>query len=93
MFLCIQEKNQNINDQFHLDPDPLNLPLPVLNNSQKYQLSLERNSLQTKLTEEIQEYFDGADNIGISITTFAGIKTYNYGYFELNELLLVESKQ
>ncbi len=76
-----------------LAPDPLNLPLPVLNNTQKYQLSIEKNSLQTKLTEEIQEYFDGFDNIGIIISSFAGLQTYSYGYFAINELLTVESKK
>ena len=76
-----------------LVPDPLNLPLPVLNNTQKYQLSIEKNSLQTKLTEEIQEYFDGVDNIGIIISSFAGLQTYSYGYFAINELLTVESKK
>ena len=67
------------------------MPLPFFNDSLQYQLNLERNSLDAKLTEEIIEYFDGLDNIGISINTLAGIKTYNYGYFKLNELLLIES--
>jgi hypothetical protein len=63
----------------------------VLNNTQKYQLSIEKNSLNTKLTEEIQEYFDGLDNIGIIISNFAGLQTYSYGYFANNELLIIES--
>jgi len=67
------------------------LPLPVLNNTQKYQLSIEKNSLQLKFTEEIQEYFDGLDNIGIIISSFAGLQTYSYGYFANNELLTIES--
>ena len=63
----------------------------MLNNTQKYQLSIEKNSLNTKLTEEIQEYFDGFDNIGIIISNFAGLQTYSYGYFANNELLIIES--
>ena len=75
-----------------LAPDPLNLPLPILNNSQKYQFSMERNSIQAKFTEEIKEFFDGANNVGVSINNLAGIETRNYAYYDTNELLLVESE-
>ena len=43
-------------------------------------------------TIEIDEFYDGQSNIGISINTLIGQKIYTYSYYDQNELLLVESK-
>ena len=89
LILNINCQDTSFCDINSIRPDPLNLQLPALNLTSRYQLSLERNSQNLKLTEEIKEYYDGRDNIGISINIVGGIRTYAYAYTSLNELLLI----
>lgn len=51
---------------------------------------VEKASQNRVIGEEIEEYYDGENNIGISINTYAGEKVYTYGYYDKNELLIVE---
>ncbi|CAF0782421.1 unnamed protein product [Brachionus calyciflorus] len=74
-----------------IQPDPEKLQIPAVDLNSQYQAVLERNALG--VTEEIKEYYDGKNNIGIAITTDASLKTSAYAYFSLNELLLVMNKK
>lgn len=72
--------------------DGQQIQIPLHNSSERYQISAEKNSNKNMFTIEIDEYYDGLSNIGISINTFIGQKIYTYSYYDQNELLLVESK-
>ena len=72
--------------------DGQNIPFPKQNNSQKYQANIEKNSDALKITEEIIEYYDGVDNIGISINYYDGQKVSEYSYYKTNELIIVKGK-
>jgi hypothetical protein len=54
---------------------------------------VEKNGQEYGLTEEIAEYFDGKDNVGISITTLGGARVITYSYYDINELLLVKGNE
>ena len=71
--------------------DGQNLPLPSQDIA-KYQASIERNNDLEKITEEITEYYDSTDNIGISINYLAGKKLSTYSYYNTDELLLVQGR-
>ena len=64
--------------------------MPNPNSTQKYQASVEKNSANKGLTEEIREFYDGENNFGLSITVEAGLQTSVYGYYSTDELILVE---
>lgn len=69
----------------------MNYPIPVHAINQKYQALIEKNSDELREGVEIEEFYDGIDNVGISINTAAGEKIYTYSYYNTNELLLVKS--
>lgn len=71
-----------------IEADPAGLKIPSPSPLSQYQAVLERNGLG--LTEEIKEFYDGKDNIGIAVTTEASIITVSYAYFRINELLLIK---
>jgi hypothetical protein len=60
-------------------------------NIQKYQTNVERNKGLIRGTEEIIEYYDSTDNLGISIQYLGGIEIRTYSYYETDELLLIKS--
>ena len=60
-------------------------------NIQKYQANVEKNNNLDKVTEEIIEYYDSADNLGISINFVAGKEIRTYSYYNTDELLLIAS--
>ncbi|CAF0782404.1 unnamed protein product [Brachionus calyciflorus] len=87
---------QQIDDTFcNLDnivsDDGENIKIPSHNSSSRFQVSVEKNSNKNIFTEEIDEFYDGLSNIGISINTFEGQKIYTYSYYDQNELLLVSN--
>ena len=69
--------------------DGQNLPL-LSQNISKYQASVERNDNLKQITEEITEYYDSADNIGISVSYLDGQKISTYSFYNTDELLLVK---
>ncbi len=75
----------------HLDlapDDGQNIPLPS-QNIQKYQANTEINRDYEKVTEEVIEYYDSVDNLGISINFVAGKEIRTYSYYDTDELLLI----
>jgi len=66
--------------------------LPSFNVTQRYQSSIEKNSDELGITEEISEFYDGFDNVGIAVTTLAGNVIGTYSYYNINELLLVKGQ-
>ena len=67
------------------------MPLPNTgDNKMKYQATIERNVAFEEMTEEINEFYDGAANIGISISDQNGLRTYTYCYYRTNELMLIK---
>ncbi|RNA35759.1 EF-hand domain-containing D1 [Brachionus plicatilis] len=67
--------------------------IPSHNSSERFQISAEKNSNKNLFTVEIDEFFDGQSNIGISINTFIGQKLYTYSYYDQNELLLIQNEK
>jgi hypothetical protein len=53
---------------------------------------VEKNSFDQKLSEEIREYYDGKNQVGIAVNTLAGLRTRTLSYYTTNELLLIEGK-
>ncbi|RNA35762.1 EF-hand domain-containing D1, partial [Brachionus plicatilis] len=86
-----QEQDLEFCDVQNLPADPLQLKIPRLNQTDQYQAVLERNDFG--LTEEIIEFFDGAANFGVAVTTLAGEITRSYANFFYNQLLLVKGKE
>jgi hypothetical protein len=66
--------------------------LPTFNITQRYQSSIEKNSDELSITEEISEFYDGIDNVAIAVTTLAGNVVGTYSYYNINELLLVKGQ-
>jgi hypothetical protein len=54
---------------------------------------IEKNGQEYGLTEEIAEFYDGKDNLGISVTTLGGARVITYSYYDINELLLVKGTE
>lgn len=69
------------------DPAKLSFPSGII----QAQAVIEKN-YEKGNTEEIVEYYDQRNNIGIAIQTVDGIKAYTYSYYSTNELLLVKGK-
>lgn len=67
-----------------------NFQNPNLTFTGRYQALVERNDLETLRTEEIREFFDGIDNIGIAIQTDGSSTIRTYSYYNLKELLVVQ---
>ena len=83
-------KNNNIKIlNLNQAADPNQIKIPNFDDNGRYQAVIEKNSFKNSITEEIQEYFDRVEDLGIAVTTLAGIRTIAYSYFKLNELLLV----
>ncbi len=78
-----------LNIDFYLAADPNQIKIPNFDENGRYQAVIEKNSFKNGLTEEIQEYFDRVEDLGIAITTLAGTPVTTYSYYKLNELLLV----
>ena len=72
--------------------DPANLTLPFIKLEDQYQMVVEKNSFDQKLTEEIREYYDGKNQVGIAINTLAGLRTRTISYYPSNQLLLIEGR-
>ena len=58
--------------------------------TQKFQASIEKNSANRGLTEEIREFYDGENNFGLNINVLGGIQTSAYGYYDTDEFLFIE---
>jgi len=71
--------------------DPANLPLPPFNINM-YSAFIEKNDVDSKITEEILEFYDGTNDIAIAVNTLDGIRTVTYSYAKIDELLLVSGK-
>ncbi len=59
------------------------------------QAVIEKNTIignNVFVVEEVVEYFDERNNIGIAIQTLNGLKAYTYSYYNTNELLYVKGK-
>lgn len=69
-------------------PDPRNLPIPVIDPNMQFHASTEIN--EYGLTAEIEEFYDGKNNIGISVSTAGGSKITTYSYYDINHLLIVK---
>lgn len=88
--LC-QEQDLEFCDINKIEADPAQLPIPTFPLDSQFQASIERNSYGE--TEDIQEYFDGKNNLGVAITVLGGLKTSVYANFGINELLLINGKK
>ncbi len=53
-------------------------------------MSIERNRADRGQTEEIQEYYDGIDNYGVSVNLFGGIEARVYSFYDTNEILVIK---
>jgi hypothetical protein len=71
--------------------DPANLPLPPFNIS-TYSAFIERNDVNSKITEEIREFYDGINDIAIAVNILSNARTVTYSYAKIDELLLVSGK-
>ena len=72
------------------DPAKLNIPNGLI----QAQAVIEKNTIinYAFVVEEVVEYFDERNNIGIAIQTLNGLKAYTYSYYNTNELLYVKGK-
>jgi hypothetical protein len=55
--------------------------------NQQYQTVIEKNF--DDLTEEIEEIYDGVNNVGIAAQTVSGNRVLTYYDYSINELLFV----
>jgi hypothetical protein len=69
------------------------LPFPVQDSNLQYSVEIEKNKADEKYTEEIREYYDGKNNIGVSYNTFNGQTVKTYSYFYSDELLLIDGNR
>ncbi len=56
----------------------------------QYQARIEKNSKNLGETQEITEYYDGVNNIGVSINRYFRNKVQTYSYYDTDELFVVE---
>ena len=63
---------------------------PNISISSKFSQNIERNRQDRGQTEEIQEYFDGVDNYGVSVNLLGGIETRTYSFYDQNQILVIK---
>ena len=63
---------------------------PKLADKTRYSVEIERNAAYEKFTEEIREYYDSNNDVGISINRFAGQTVKTISYYKTDELLIIK---
>ena len=75
-----------------MSDDGLNLQLPYRNESERYQVFYEQMNILEEYSNEVHEYYDGLNNIGVTFIKEYSHEYAYYSYFDSDEFLYTSGK-